>query len=75
MDLKKYEYQSEFARKYVAAGKAEGKVEAVVLVLEGRGFHVEEKTKQRLSSLDGEELDVVLGRAAGVRSLDELFSS
>ena len=83
VDLKKYEYQSEFARKYVAAGKAEGKaegktegkLEAVVLVLEGRGLHVDDEAKQRLASLDSEELDVVLGKAALVSSLDELFST
>ncbi len=79
MDLKKYEYQSEFARKYVAAGraegKAEGKAEAVVLVLEGRGLHVDEKAKQRLASLDADELDVVLGRAAVASTLDELFAT
>lgn len=69
MDLKKYEYQSEFARKYVAAGKAE----AVVLVLEGRGIHVDAQAKLRLASLDAEELDVVLGKAATVSSLDELL--
>jgi hypothetical protein len=73
MDLKKYEYQSEFARKYVAAGKAEGKAEAVVLVLEGRGIHVDAQAKLRLASLDAEELDVVLGKAATVSSLDELL--
>ncbi len=75
MDLKKYEYQSEFAQKYVAAGRAEGKAEAVVLVLEGRGLHVDAKAKQRLASLDADELDVVLGRAAVASTLDELFAN
>lgn len=79
MDLKKYEYQSEFARKYVAAGRAEGKTEgkaeAVVLVLEGRGLHVDEQAKRRLASLDAEELDVALGKAASVSSVEELLRS
>ncbi len=73
MDLKKYEYQSEFARKYVSEGEAKGKAKAVALVLEGRGFHVGEKVRVRLASLDVEELDELLGRAAAVGSVDELF--
>lgn len=75
MDLEKYEYQSEFARKYVAVRRAEGKAEAVVLVLEGRGLHVDAKAKQRVASLDADELDVVLGRAAVASTLDELFAT
>ncbi|MGH1348749.1 MAG: hypothetical protein ACRBN8_44850 [Nannocystales bacterium] len=75
MDVKKYEYQSEFARKYLVEGKAEGKAEAVVLVLRSRGFHVDEQVRTRLASLGVEELDEVLGRAVVVDSVDDLFPS
>lgn len=44
MKLEEYEYQSSFARRYLSEGKAEGKAggraESVVVVLESREFHV-----------------------------------
>ena len=35
-----YEYQSDFARRYVAEGKAEGLAEAILDVLAARGFEI-----------------------------------
>ncbi|MCU0658781.1 MAG: hypothetical protein MUF64_27040 [Polyangiaceae bacterium] len=54
--MQKYEYQSEFARKYYgeglaegeARGLAEGKAEAVVAVLEGRGLKVTATQRKRI---------------------------
>ena len=64
MNLKNYEYKSEFARKYVAEGRQEGKAEgrqqgkaegrqqgkaeAVLQVLAARGIDVPEAIRQRV---------------------------
>lgn len=64
MYLKNYEYTSDFARKYVAEGKAQGKAEgeamgkaegrlegealAIVRVLEARGIALDEAVRQRI---------------------------
>ncbi|MCL2725721.1 MAG: hypothetical protein FWD69_14925 [Polyangiaceae bacterium] len=82
-----YEYQSDFARKYVAKGKvegraegkvegrAEGKAEDVLMVLEARHRTVTEEQKQRiLSCTDLDVLDRWLRKAVVLTSVDELFS-
>ena len=50
--MKGYEYQSDFARKYVAQGRAEGRAEeaalAVLTVLQTRGFAVSESVRERI---------------------------
>ncbi|MCW2876561.1 MAG: hypothetical protein JWQ95_661 [Sphaerisporangium sp.] len=51
-----YEYQSDFAKKYVAEGKAEGKVEgraegkaeAIFIILSGRGIPISVETRSRI---------------------------
>ncbi len=60
MDLKNYEWKSDFARKYVAEGEAKGKAEgeargrlegealAILRVLEARGIAVDEALRQRI---------------------------
>lgn len=77
----KYEYQSATVRKILAEGRREGRVEGRVegklgtlrVLLEARGFHVEESLKQRLQACDPAELDALVVRAASIESLDELF--
>ena len=73
-----YEYKSDFARKYVAEGKEEGKAEeagkAVLLVLEARGIAVPEEVRARISGCDDVSLlETWVRRAATVDSIDELF--
>jgi hypothetical protein len=74
----KYEYQSEFARKYVAQGRAEGLQEAertaVFEVLDARGLAVEEPARQRiLACVDPAQLKRLLRKAATARTTEELF--
>jgi len=75
MDPAKYEYQSEFARRYVAQGKAEGNVEgraAVLLRLLSQRFGVlPTETRNRISTASIEELDAMGGRLLTAQNLEE----
>jgi len=81
-----YEYQSEFARKYVAQGREEGLQQgreeglhegeraAVFEVLDARGLEVDAETRQRiLTCKDPAQLKIWLRKAAVVASVQELF--
>jgi hypothetical protein len=73
-----YEYQSEFARKYVAQGREEGRHEgeqtALLEVLDARGFQVGEEMRQRiLGCKDLSQLKLWLRKAVSVQSIQELF--
>jgi hypothetical protein len=68
-----YEYQSDFARRYVAEGKAEGRAEgeaaraahAILTVLAARGLAVADEVRARITaSTDLAQLDAWLARAA-----------
>ena len=68
----KYEYQSEFARKYIAEGKLEGKVESLLGVLRVRGLAVSEAQQQRiLACREPEALDRWLWRAVTATSVED----
>jgi hypothetical protein len=78
MELGTYQYQSEFARKYVAQGREEGLHEgertALLKVLEARGLVVKQRARQRiLACTNSAQLDLWLRRAVSVRSTEELF--
>lgn len=73
-EMKGYEYQSDFARKYVAQGRAEGRAEegalALLTVLEGRGLAVSEPLRERiLAQKDPEQLRRWLKKAAVANSV------
>jgi hypothetical protein len=81
-----YEYQSEFARKYVAQGREEGRQEgreegrhegeqaALFEVLDARGLQVDEGVRQRiLACKDLSQLKLWLRKAVSVESAQELF--
>ena len=77
-----YEYQSEFARKYVAQGKAEGKAEgeakgkaeALLVILDTRGLSVSEAQREHISSCtDLGELERFLRRAISAVSIEEVL--
>ncbi|WP_437634239.1 hypothetical protein [Sorangium sp. So ce854] len=83
-----YEFQSEFARSYVAkgeekgmekgrqAGLREGKAQAVLAVLEARGLEVPAEVRERvLASTDLAELDRWIRHAASVSDARELFAT
>jgi hypothetical protein len=78
-----YEFQSDFAKKYVALGRQEGREEgreegralAILGFLEARGFSVPEGLRTRvLTSRDHSQLDTWLRRAATCATLDEVFA-
>ena len=77
-----YEYQSEFARKYVAQGREEGREEglhegeraALLEVLDARGLQVDEQTRQRiLACMEQSQLKLWLRKAVSVQAAQELF--
>lgn len=74
MKLEKYEYQSDFARRYVSEGEVKGKTNAVVVVLKTRGFHVDDVLRKRIEACEADALDDLLRRATSVGSVDDLFS-
>ncbi len=66
----KYEYQSDFARKYFSAGLAE----ALLSFLRGRGIAVDDAARERiLSCRDAKELDRWIALAASIKKIEELF--
>jgi predicted transposase YdaD len=73
----KYEYQSPTFRRVLAEGKIEGKLEgkleSLEVILQARGFHLDEATRSRLQSYDAAELDTLVVRATTIENLDELF--
>jgi hypothetical protein len=73
----KYEYQSTTVRRILAEGEArgrvEGKLETLEVLLQARGFHLDEPTRARLHAYDASELDALVVRATSIDSLDELF--
>lgn len=77
-----YEYQSEFVRRYIFQGRAEGRVaglaegeaKAVIMVLDARGVDVPEAARTRITECtDPEQLDLWVHRAATADSADDLF--
>jgi hypothetical protein len=80
MLLGKYECQSEFARKYIALGKAKGKAEgeakAVLAVLRTRGIPVPSEARERiLACRDIAQLDRWIEHAVTVASIDVLLDA
>jgi hypothetical protein len=70
-----YEFQSDFAKKHRAAGKADGKAESVLEILDARGIAVSAEQKERI--LGCSEVAVLSGwirRAVAVASAQELFA-
>lgn len=81
-----YEYQSEFARRYVAQGLKQGREEgreeghlegerqALLRVLEARGVTVEGAARERvLACTDLAQIERWLSQAVKVQSVQELF--
>ena len=72
--MKGYEYQSDFAKKYVAQGRAEGRAEgtaqALLTVLQARGVAVPEAIRERiLAQKDPEQLKRWLEKATVATSI------
>ena len=72
--MKGYKYQSDFAKKYVAQGRTEGRTEeaarAVLTVLRVRGLAVPDAVRERiLAQKDPERLERWLEKAAVAASV------
>jgi hypothetical protein len=73
-----YEYQSDFARRYVAQGKREGEAaglaRALLAVLAARGLEVPADARARIETCkDLEQLDAWLKRAVAATSLVDVL--
>ncbi|HYU32539.1 MAG TPA: hypothetical protein VEW48_10285 [Thermoanaerobaculia bacterium] len=76
--IKGYEYQSDFAKKYVAQGRAEGRAEGLgeglLSVLRVRGLTVSDAVRERiLAEKDPERLERWLDKAVVASSADEVI--
>lgn len=72
--MKGYQYQSEFAKRYVAEGRAEGEAQALLTVLEARGLAVPDTVRERiLAQKDPERLKRWLKKAAVASSVVAIF--
>jgi hypothetical protein len=70
-----YEYQSDFARRHQAVGKAQGEAEAIVRFLAARGLTVTQEQRDRIfACTDLDTLSRWVDKAATVASTDELFA-
>lgn len=73
----KYEYQSEFARRYVSQGRAEGeargRAELVLKQVMLRFGPLHEATVQRVRNATIAELDAFAERVLSAKSLDEVL--
>jgi hypothetical protein len=75
MDPAKYEYQSDFARRYVAQGRAEGRAEGRAAIIEklltARFGALPEEIKTKISAASIEELDAMGVRLLNAKTLEE----
>ena len=69
-----YQFKSEFANKHLNQGRAEGRAESIIDVLETRGIKVPDADRARITTCqDIDQLTAWVRRAAPVTSVDELF--
>jgi hypothetical protein len=71
MDPAKYEYQSEFAKKFVGVGRAEGRVELLQRLLTRRFGAVPPAAIERLSAATIDELDAIGERLLSAATLED----
>jgi hypothetical protein len=72
--MKGYEYQSDFAKKYVAQGRAEEAARAVLTVLGVRGIAVPDAARERvLTQKDPSLLERWLAKAVVAASVGEVI--
>jgi hypothetical protein len=79
MDASKYEYQSEFARRYFGAGKAEGvaqgRVEIVLKLLATRYGQLSAAVAARVQGANTTDLDAIAQRVLTAQTLDEALGT
>jgi hypothetical protein len=70
-----YEYQSEFARRYMAEGRAEGRAEILTRLLTARFGPLSEAVKARIASSSIEELHAMGDRLLTAANLQAALGS
>jgi len=70
----KYEYQSDFARKYVSEGEARGRAAVLLKQLQLRFGPLPDAVTVRVQSASIEELDAWVEQVLSATSLDEAFA-
>jgi hypothetical protein len=84
MEAGKYEYQSEFARKYFAQGRdkgreegeAQGEARGLLKVLKARGFDVPDSLRAHiLACADTDLIDQWYERAVRAERLEDIFEA
>ncbi|PRX96209.1 hypothetical protein [Allonocardiopsis opalescens] len=74
LETEKFEYMSDFTRRYVEKGELKGEAKSVLRVLTSRGVAVSDAARARIESCrDEEQLDIWLDRVATVEHVDDLF--
>jgi hypothetical protein len=68
-----YEYQSDFARRYVAQGKAERGMEIILKLLASRFGPLPEAVHARVRSADSAQIDAMADRMLTARTLEEVL--
>jgi hypothetical protein len=75
MDPAKYEYRSEFAKRYIGLGRAEGRAALLQRQLTRRFGPLPATAIERLSAASIDELDAIGERLLGAQSLEEALES
>ena len=75
MALRNYEYQSEFARTYVAQGRREGRADLLSQLLVRRFGALPETVRTRLAAASVDELDAIGERLLSAQNLEEALGS
>lgn len=75
MDPAKYEYQSDFARRYVAQGRAEGRADLIVKLLTQRFGPIPPPVQSRIAAASLAELDELGERLLTAKTLQEALGA
>lgn len=70
-----YEYQSDFAKKYVAEGRQQGEADFLLRLLEQKFGLLDPKTRSRVRSADAERLLDWGGRVLAAERLEDVFKN
>lgn len=74
MKLDSYQWQSEFALRHIAEGRAEGEAKSILIVLAARDIPVSDHIRDRITGCtDLQQLERWVRRAATIDTADELF--
>jgi Domain of unknown function (DUF4351) len=74
MDPAKYEYQSDFAKRYIGLGRAEGRAALLQRLLTHRFGPLPPEATERLSTATIDELDAIGERLLTAQSLEEALT-